>query len=88
MLAPIIKLMPAAIEKNAVAEEMSRMMGRDLKTHITVRAGPCQGIVIFLYRTNRIFQSIDLRTPINSLPLPRNHYSKQKQNYVESKYIL
>jgi hypothetical protein len=28
MLAPMIRLIPAAIEKNAVAEEMSRMRGR------------------------------------------------------------
>ena len=31
MLAPIIRETPAAIEKNAVAEEMSRMMGREVK---------------------------------------------------------
>ena len=36
MLAPIIKLMPAAIEKNAVAEEMSRMRGRGLETHYRI----------------------------------------------------
>jgi hypothetical protein len=33
MLAPISILMPAAIEKNAVAEEMSRMTGRGLDAH-------------------------------------------------------
>ena len=31
MLAPIIRLIPAAIEKNAVAEGMSRMMVREVK---------------------------------------------------------
>ena len=39
MLAPMTKETPAAIEKNAVAEAMSRMMGRGLKAH---------------YRTSRI----------------------------------
>ena len=33
MLAPIIKETPAAIEKNAVAEEMSRMRVRGLEAH-------------------------------------------------------
>jgi hypothetical protein len=33
MLAPIIKETPAAIEKNAVAEGMSRMRGRGLEAH-------------------------------------------------------
>ena len=33
MLAPMIRETPAAIEKNAVAEEMSRMMGRGLEAH-------------------------------------------------------
>ena len=50
MLAPMIRETPAAIEKNAVAEEMSRMMGRGLKAHystsricqcITELAEPC-----------------------------------------------
>ena len=36
MLAPIIKLMPAAIEKNAVAEERSRMRGRGLGAHYSM----------------------------------------------------
>ena len=36
MLAPIIKLMPAAIEKNAVAEEMSCMRGRGLEAHYNI----------------------------------------------------
>ena len=35
MLAPMIRLMPAAIEKNAVAEERSRMRGRGLGAHYT-----------------------------------------------------
>ena len=33
MLAPITRETPAAIEKNAVAEEMSRMRGRGLEAH-------------------------------------------------------
>jgi hypothetical protein len=33
MLAPMIRETPAAIEKNAVAEEMSRMTGRGLEAH-------------------------------------------------------
>ena len=41
MLAPISILMPAAIEKNAVAEEMSRMRVRGLEAH---------------YNTSRILQ--------------------------------
>jgi hypothetical protein len=32
MLAPMIRETPAAIEKNAVAEEMSRMMGRGFRS--------------------------------------------------------
>jgi hypothetical protein len=36
MLAPIIMETPAAIEKNAVAEGMSRMMGRKLKAHYSM----------------------------------------------------
>ena len=36
MLAPIIREKPAAIEKNAVAEEMSRMMGRGLEAHYSI----------------------------------------------------
>jgi len=31
MLAPMIRLIPAAIEKNAVTEGMSRMMAREVK---------------------------------------------------------
>ena len=36
ILAPMIRLMPAAIEKNAVAEEMSRMGGRGLAAHYRI----------------------------------------------------
>ena len=50
MLAPMIKETPAAIEKNAVAEEMSRMMGRGLGVHYRIsrtsqgeRNSPLQG---------------------------------------------
>ena len=49
-LAPISILMPAAIEKNAVAEEMSRMGGRGLEAHYSIsrtlqgkRNSPLQG---------------------------------------------
>jgi hypothetical protein len=38
MLAPMIRETPAAIEKNAVAEEMSRMIGRRVKS--TLHHGP------------------------------------------------
>jgi hypothetical protein len=50
MLAPIIRETPAAIEKNAVAEEMSRMRGRGLEAHYRIsrtsqgeRNSPLQG---------------------------------------------
>jgi hypothetical protein len=50
MLAPIIRETPAAIEKNAVAEEMSRMRGRGLRTQYRIsrtsqgeRNSPLQG---------------------------------------------
>jgi hypothetical protein len=36
MLAPMIRETPAAIEKNAVAEEMSRMRGRGLEAHYSM----------------------------------------------------
>jgi hypothetical protein len=36
MLAPMIRETPAAIEKNAVAEEMSRMMGGGLGAHYSM----------------------------------------------------
>ena len=39
MLAPIIRETPAAIEKNAVAEEMSRMRGRGLGAHYSISRG-------------------------------------------------
>ena len=50
MLAPITREKPAAIEKNAVAEEMSRMRGRGLEAHYRIsrtlqgeRNSPLQG---------------------------------------------
>jgi hypothetical protein len=50
MLAPMIRETPAAIEKNAVAEGMSRMTGRGLKAHYSMsrtlqgeRNSPLQG---------------------------------------------
>ena len=50
MLAPMIRETPVAIEKNAVAEEMSRMMGRGLGVHYRIsrtsqgeRNSPLQG---------------------------------------------
>jgi hypothetical protein len=50
MLAPITRETPAAIEKNAVAEEMSRMRGRGLEVHYSIsrtsqgeRDSPLQG---------------------------------------------
>ena len=50
MLAPMIREKPAAIEKNAVAEEMSRMRVRGLGAHYSIsqtlqgeRNSPLQG---------------------------------------------
>ena len=50
MLAPMIRETPVAIEKNAVAEEMSRMGGRGLEVHYSTsrtlqgeRNSPLQG---------------------------------------------
>jgi hypothetical protein len=50
MLAPITRETPAAIEKNTVAEEMSRMRGRGLEAHYSMsrasrgeRNSPLQG---------------------------------------------
>ena len=51
ILAPIIMETPAAIEKNAVAEGMSRMMGREVKGHITTQARPCDMLVAFCNNT-------------------------------------
>jgi hypothetical protein len=42
---------PAAIEKDAVAEGMSRMMGREVKEHITTQARPCDMLVAFCNNT-------------------------------------
>jgi len=42
---------PAAIEKNAVAEGMLRMMGREVKGHITTQARPCDMLVAFCNNT-------------------------------------
>ena len=39
MLAPMIRLMPQAIEKNAKREEMSRMRGRGIKAHCSMNQG-------------------------------------------------
>ena len=36
----MIREKPAAIEKNAVAEEMSRMRGRGLETHYRISRAP------------------------------------------------
>jgi hypothetical protein len=50
MLAPMIRKTPAAIEKNAATEEMSRMRGRGLEAHYNMgrtsqgeRNSPLQG---------------------------------------------
>jgi len=42
---------PAAIEKNAVAEGMSRMVGKEVKGHITTQAKPCDMLVAFCNNT-------------------------------------
>ena len=39
MLAPMIRLMPAAIEKNAVAEERSRMRREEVKSTLQHEPG-------------------------------------------------
>jgi hypothetical protein len=43
MLAPMIRETPAAIEKNAVAEGMSRMMGREVKSTLQHEPDPARG---------------------------------------------
>jgi hypothetical protein len=43
MLAPISILMPAVIEKNAVAEEMSRMRGRKFRSTLQHQPDPARG---------------------------------------------
>jgi hypothetical protein len=43
MLAPISILMPAAIEKNAVAEEMSRMVREEVKSTLQHQPDPARG---------------------------------------------
>ena len=43
MLAPMIREKPAAIEKNAVAEEMSRMVGRQDKSTLQHEPGLARG---------------------------------------------
>ena len=51
MLAPIIRETPAAIEKNAVAEEMSRMVRKEVKSTLQHQPGQSS-----LYMTGRILQ--------------------------------
>ena len=43
ILAPMIREKPAAIEKNAVAEEMSRMIGREDKSTLQHEPDPARG---------------------------------------------
>jgi hypothetical protein len=43
MLAPMIRLMPAAIEKNAVAEERSRMVRKEVKSTLQHEPGLARG---------------------------------------------
>ena len=47
MLAPIIRFIPAAIEKNAVAKEMSRMMVREVKSTLQHEPDPAACSLIF-----------------------------------------
>ena len=47
MLAPMIREMPAAIEKNAVAEEMSRMRGREVKGTLQHEPDPANCSLLF-----------------------------------------
>jgi hypothetical protein len=64
MLAPMIRETPAAIEKNAVAEEMSRMVGRQVKSTLQHEPGLARGKkfpftrLAGSYDTRRIQQSI------------------------------
>lgn len=53
MLAPMIRETPAAIEKNAVAEGMSRMMVREVKGTLQYEPDPAK-IVKRHYRSNQI----------------------------------
>jgi hypothetical protein len=52
----MIKEKPVAIAKNAVAEEISRMMGRGSQEHITASAEPRKGKKIPLYKTGWILK--------------------------------
>jgi hypothetical protein len=47
MLAPMIMETPAAIEKNAVAEEMSRMVGREVKSTLQHEPDPATCSLLF-----------------------------------------
>ena len=47
MLAPMIRETPAAIEKNAVAEGMSRMMGREVKGTLQHEPDPARLSLLF-----------------------------------------
>jgi hypothetical protein len=47
MLAPMIRETPAAMEKNAVAEEMSRMRGREVKGTLQHEPDPARLSLLF-----------------------------------------
>jgi len=63
MLAPMIKEKPVAIEKNAVAEGMSRMMGRGNKRTIPRQPGPSS-----LYGAGWVFSLKGRRSAPLTLP--------------------
>ena len=64
-LAPMIREMPAAIEKNAVTEEMSRMKGRGLEAHY--RMGRTLQAFVVTFRNNTLAGSQKERRPYERL---------------------
>ena len=64
-LAPMIREMPAAIEKNAVTEEMSRMKGRGLEAHYRI-SRTLQAFVV-TFRNNTLAGSQKERRPCERL---------------------
>jgi hypothetical protein len=65
MLAPIIREMPAAIEKNAVTEGMSRMVRKEVKSTLQHQPDPASLRVVF--RNNTLAGSQKERRPYERL---------------------
>ena len=61
----MIREMPAAIEKNAVTEEMSRMKGRGLEAHY--RMGRTLQAFVVTFRNNTLAGSQKERRPYERL---------------------